>query len=195
MSSTILSLFDYTGAWSAPYRRAGYTVIQVDIKLEVDILSFDYLSIGDVHGILAAPPCDHIAGSGARWWKEKDTDGRTAEHLKLYDKTWEIIRVLNPRWWALENPVGRLLRLRPQWGKPAMYFHPYEYAGYAENPDSEAYTKRTCLWGTFNPLLPRHPIQPVLGSKMHLLPPSEKRKELRSITPSGFARAFFLANP
>ena len=29
---TILSLFDYTGNWSEPYRQAGYNVIQQDLK-------------------------------------------------------------------------------------------------------------------------------------------------------------------
>lgn len=24
-----------------------------------------------IYGILAAPPCTHFAGSGARWWKDK----------------------------------------------------------------------------------------------------------------------------
>ena len=34
---TILSLFDASGNWSAPYRRAGYRVIQRDIQLGQDI--------------------------------------------------------------------------------------------------------------------------------------------------------------
>ncbi len=33
------------------------------------------------------------------------------------------------------------------------------------------------------------------GSRMHRLPPSPERAALRSVTPEGFARAFFDANP
>jgi len=62
-----------------------------------------------------------------------------------------------------------------------------------------AYTKKTGLWGSFNRDIPKKPIEPVkcapqgsftqrLGGK------SEKTKEERSITPAGFAMAFYLAN-
>lgn len=37
-------------------------------------------------------------------------------------------------------------------------------------------------------------IEPVDGSRMHLLPPSEDRANLRSRTPIGFAQAVFEAN-
>lgn len=37
-------------------------------------------------------------------------------------------------------------------------------------------------------------IEPALGSKMHLMPPSDDRANLRSATPIGFARAIFTAN-
>ena len=190
---TILSLFDYTGNWSKPYQDNGYNVIQIDIKLGVDILTFDYKSIEDCYGILIAVPCDHFAGSGARWWAEKDRDGRTEEGVKLVKRSLEIVNYLQPHFWALENPVGRIHKLVPELGKPKMYFNPCDYAGFADS--SEAYTKKTCLWGNFNPSLPLSRIEPVLGSKMHRLPPSENRKELRSTTPTGFARAFYNANP
>lgn len=31
---TVLSLFDFTGNWSRPYRDAGYDVRQVDLRVE-----------------------------------------------------------------------------------------------------------------------------------------------------------------
>ncbi len=40
----------------------------------------------------------------------------------------------------------------------------------------------------------RRPVDPIMGSKMHLLPPSADRGDLRSETPMGFARAVFQAN-
>ena len=39
------------------------------------------------------------------------------------------------------------------------------------------------------------PVAATAGSKMWRLPPSEDRAALRSVTPAGFARAFFEANP
>jgi len=67
-----------------------------------------------------------------------------------------------------------------------MYFHPYEFG--------DPYTKKTCLWGVFNS--PRKaPVEPTEGSKMHRLPPGPGRAAQRSITPPGFARAFYEANP
>jgi hypothetical protein len=51
---TILSLCDYSGIWSKPYKDAGYYVIQIDIKHGDDVRLFPYP--GEVYGILAAPP-------------------------------------------------------------------------------------------------------------------------------------------
>lgn len=189
-------MFDYSGGWSKPYRDAGYNVVQVDIKHGIDVLTFDWRSIGPLHGILAAPPCTDFTISGNQYWAAKDADGRTAASLALIDRTLEIVRESNPVWWALENPVGRLARLRPQLGKPRMYFHPCDYG--------DAYKKKTGLWGSFNTNLERTPVEPVVyttkdgkrGSYMwaKLGGKSERTKALRSMTPPGFARAFFNAN-
>lgn len=51
----ILSLCDYSGAWSKPYADAGYEVVQVDLQHgsnDVRLLCRE----DDVHGILSAPP-------------------------------------------------------------------------------------------------------------------------------------------
>jgi site-specific DNA-cytosine methylase len=184
----ILSLFDYSGNWPSYYRQAGYDVYQVDIKHDIDILELTRQDLPDkVHGILAAPPCTDFASSGAQYWKQKDLDGRTEASLALVDKTLEIIDWCNPNWWALENPVGRLQKLRPQLGDP-WYFQPHWFG--------DAYTKKTGLWGKFNRELPRNPVEPDPQSwLMKLGGKSERTKELRSMTPLGFAKSFFLANP
>lgn len=59
----ILSLFDLTGNWSKPYKDNGYKVIQIDLQLGMDILTWDYKQIPkeDVYGILAACPCTDFA--------------------------------------------------------------------------------------------------------------------------------------
>jgi hypothetical protein len=185
----ILSLFDFSGRWSKPYKDAGYEVIQVDVKHGIDVLSLEYddLPNDNVVGVLAAPPCTDFASSGAQYWRTKDQDGRTQASLDLIDKTLEIISWFpDLSFWALENPVGRLSTLRPDLGKP-WYFQPHWYG--------DAYTKKTGLWGTFNNELIRNDVEPDLNSWiMKLGGKSERTKELRSMTPEGFARAFFHAN-
>lgn len=189
MKPAILSLFDYSGNWSRPYKEAGYDVYQFDIKLGLDILEVTYDDIvnKNVYGILAAPPCTDFAGSGAQYWKAKDADGRTEASLKLIDKVLEIVSWFPElKFWALENPVGRLQKLRPQLGNP-WYFQPHWYG--------DPWTKKTGLWGKFNRELPRNDVEPDPNSWiMKLGGKSERTKELRSMTPPGFAKAFFEAN-
>jgi hypothetical protein len=187
----ILSLCDYTGNWSKPYRDAGYFVEQIDLKLGHDVRLLEY-SQTRPHGIIMQPPCTHFAGSGARWWKSKGQDPLLGG-LSLVDACLRTVAIYEPDWWVLENPVGRLSKYI---GEATFTFDPCEYAGWADDPGAEAYTKRTCLWGKFH-VPEKKPVEPVLGSIMHRMygGASERTKEARSVTPTGFARAFFEANP
>lgn len=187
MTKTILSLFDYSGNWPKYYKENGYNVLQVDLKHDLSVLDLQPEDIpDDVYGILAAPPCTDFSGSGAQYWKTKDEDGRTAASLALVDKTLEIIEWCDPHFWALENPVGRLSKLRQQLGDP-WYFQPHWFG--------DPYTKKTGLWGKFNKDLPRNDVKPDPNNWiMKLGGKSEKTKELRSMTPLGFAKAFYEAN-
>lgn len=198
MPKVILSLFDYSGRWSSPYKENGYDVYQVDIKLGLDVLLLEPqdLPFDQVYGILAAPPCTDFAGSGAQYWKTKDADGRTDFSLSLIDKTISLVEHYKPTFWALENPVGRLSRLRPVLGSP-WYFQPNEFAGWlpVEEQGRECYTKRTGLWGVFNrPEYRKLPVSSEGNWIMKLGGKSERTKELRSMTPLGFSKAFFEAN-
>lgn len=190
----ILSLCDYSGRWSEPYRKAGYTVWQVDLKHGDDARLLKKLDRA-VHGILMAPVCTEFSGAGARHWAAKEAAGNKGllEGLALVDACLRIERVHEPKWWVMENPVGRL----KDWiGNHKHTFNPFEYAGWlGDEWEEDAYSKRTCLWGRF--VIPRkNERENVQGSKMHKLygGKSEKTKELRSLTPRGFSRAFFAAN-
>ena len=198
-SKVILSLFDYSGNWPHAYKENGYEVFQVDIKHDINILEIEpeQLPFAEVYGILAAPPCTDFAGSGAQYWKVKDEDGRTAHSLAMIDKVLDLVDYFDPVFWALENPVGRLTTLRPQLGKP-WYFNPHEFSGYCintEEQEHERYTKKTGIWGKFN-----KPDKKDLGNNpsnnwiMKLGGKSERTKELRSMTPKGFSRAFYEFN-
>jgi hypothetical protein len=98
--------------------------------------------------------------------------------------------------YCIENPVGVLASV-PHIGAPAWRFHPFQYAGWLDEPErsAEAYTKGTMLWTGNGFVMPdRRPVDPIMGSAMHRLPPSDERANLRSATPMGFARAVFAAN-
>lgn len=179
---TILSLYDASGVWSKPYRDAGYNVIQVDLKYGDDVRLLKPLDLPAIYGVLAAPPCTDFASSGAWKWDEKG-DGVLVEALSMVDAVYRIVSLKRPAWWVLENPVGRLVHYI---GQPVMKFNPCDFG--------DPYTKTTLLWGEFNSNLRLNEVYPELGSYIHDKL-SSAQKERRSITPEGFAYAFFLANP
>lgn len=178
----LLSLCDLSGEWSRPYREAGWIVETVDLQRGKDVRLLPYDPPFD--GILAAPPCDHFASSGARWWKRKGEQA-LFDGLAVVDACLRAVALYRPTFWALENPVGRLSRFL---GHPQFIFDPCDFG--------DPYTKRTCLWGCFAPPVPIFVgdrwCYPSMGSKMHLL--SSTKKNERSVTPTGFAKAFYKAN-
>jgi hypothetical protein len=177
----ILDLCGGTGSWSRPYKEAGYDVRIVTLP-HGDTRLFK-APVEKIHGILAAPPCTHFSGSGARWWKGKG-DAALLEGLSVTDACMRIVAVCKPVFWALENPVGRL---RHYLGDPALIFNPCDYG--------DPYTKKTLLWGCFNHPA-KNPVEPTDGSKLWRMygGTSDHTKEMRSITPAGFAQAFYEAN-
>ena len=178
----VLDLCGGTGSWAKPYRDAGYDVRTIDPLADGQDVRLMELPEYSVHGILAAPPCTHLAASGARWWAEKGEEA-LLEALSIADACIRLVWACRPVWWALENPVGRLTKF---YGQPRMYFDPCDYG--------DPYTKHTGLWGDFRfPI--KNPVKPTEGSKIHNISPSPERWRLRSMTPQGFARAFFQANP
>lgn len=126
--------------------------------------------------------------------------------------------------WALENPVGRLPKLAPELGEPWYFnaweyagwnkISRKDRARLAEIRAKDghgltrdefdlvvrvnAYTKRTGLFGDFNRDLVKKPIKPIKcapqGTFTQRFNGGAKGKEERSITPEGFALAFYEAN-
>ncbi len=191
----VLFLCEQSGETARPWIEAGYSTLCFDLATDgqdVRLIRLD----GLLHqlrqhrlqpfGLFAMPPCTHLAGSGARWWQTKG-DAALLDALSIVDACFRLadrLRGHGLRWFALENPVGRLTGFL---GPPVMTFQPCDYG--------DPYTKRTCLWGWgFSTNLPRRSVAPQEGSRMHRLPPSPQRAQDRSRTPAGFARAFFLAN-
>ena len=199
----ILDLCGGTGSWSKPYKENGYDVRVIDPQewVEDDYGTGDVRLFKkpkeDIYGILAAPPCTHFSGSGARHWKKKGKEP-LLEGLSVVDACLRIALITKPKFWVLENPVGRL---KHYIGDAKCTFQPYEYG--------DNYSKRTCLWGDFNMPEPTDIVEPDMvefiskkGEKKRMSKnyydafklPEKERARLRSMTPQGFAKAFYEVN-
>jgi hypothetical protein len=180
---TILDLCGGTGAWSQPYRDAGYRVQLIDLPEDVRLFRAPTVPI---QGILAAPPCTMFCRM--RMCHGEPTEAQFLEALSVVDACLRLVAICRPRWWALENPVGYLSR----WlGPPKLRFDPCDYG--------DPWTKRTWAWGTFNAPFKVSRVQGTDSLvRRHIngkQPGLAKNAKERSITPPGFARAFFEVNP
>ena len=82
--------------------------------------------------VVAFPPCTHLCTSGARWFKEKQADGRQQEGIDLFMLFTRLDHI--PRV-AIENPVGIM---STNYRKPDQIIQPWQFG--------DPYEKITCLW-------------------------------------------------
>jgi hypothetical protein len=198
----ILDLCGGTGSWSRPYKEAGYDVRLITLP-EYDVITYEPPE--NVYGILAAPPCTEfsVLNCIAEPRKRNEDAG-----MEIVNACLRIIKQCNPKFWALENPIGYL---RKYLDKPKMSFQPWEFG--------DAWTKRTDVWGEYIipqktyknweevPKLPLY-IRPNRGkpnfaylhkSAWKDIPQLSFHEpktdaEFRAMTPPGFAKAFYEAN-
>lgn len=208
-----------SGSWGNPYREAGYTVVNLTLP-EYDICFCKYyhtylmilneksrkvlkIKYHKIYGVLAAPPCTKFSKAN---WRVKKEDRDFKEGMKTVRACMDIIWTIQEhgaplKFWALENPMGYLYNFM---GRHVFYFQPWQFGetGFLA-------TKRTALWGYFNPpaktvkkrpssikFISAHnqsngqrPVNREWNSFSH-----KDRAAQRSITPPGFANAFFKAN-
>ena len=124
--------------------------------------------------IIAHPPCTDLAVSGARWFKEKQADGRQQKSIDFF---MQFINADCPRI-AVENPVCIMSRI---YRKPDQIIQPWMF-GHGE-------VKTTCLW--LKGLPPLIPTDIVEGreQKCWKMAPSPDRAKKRSKTFPGIAKA------
>lgn len=124
--------------------------------------------------IIAHPPCTDLAVSGARWFKEKRTDG-DQQNLSTFLCCFAECDCPHV---AIENPVCIMSSI---WRKPDQIIQPWQF-GHGE-------TKATCLWLKGLPNL--QPTNIVEGREQRVwkMPPGKDRAKLRSRTYSGIAKA------
>lgn len=169
------------------------------IKMEHDAVSCDYLPgegeypLAHYQGnvldmifynewdmMIAFPPCTHLASSGARWFKEKQKDGRQQAAINFF----MMIAQAPIKKIAIENPVGIM---STKWRKPDQIIQPWQFGKDA--------SKSTCLWLKNLPKLKptkiikkkRYANQTPSGQNR--LGPSPDRAKIRSITYQGIADA------
>jgi len=122
--------------------------------------------------MVAHPPCTHLCVSGARWFKDKQSEQRDALDFVARLLDCSIARI------ALENPIGIISsRIR----KPTQIVQPWQF-GHGE-------VKATCLWLKGLPILRPTNIVDGRHPACWLAPPSPNRWKIRSKTYEGIAKA------
>lgn len=184
----ILVACEFSGIVRDAFRAKGHDAISCDI-LSTESVGPHYQ--GDVRDILyqewdmilAFPPCTHLASSGARWFKEKQKDGRQQKGIEFF----RLFTDLDCPRVMIENPVGIM---STRYRKPDQIIQPWQF-GHAES-------KKTCLWLKGLPFLKPTNIIPLpeLGywanqtpTGQNKLGPSPERAKNRSKTYSGIAQA------
>ena len=215
MEKIILDLCGGAGAWSKPYTKNGYNVKVLTLP-DNDISDWtngdmpkiaELIQDNKIYGILAAPPCTEF--SIARNDKTAKNPRDLREGMRLINACMYIIQecLYSPyrksenrlKFWALENPYSGYLKRFI--GEPPLVFNPCDYG--------DPYTKKTAIWGMFNEPK-KNPVKAERGTMVKhanhfkdIKPVDEEyRKKLgidartirRSITPEGFANAFYKAN-
>jgi hypothetical protein len=176
------------------------------IVLKSHIFGYKTIQCKSVYGILAAPTCTKFSFCRTNAKEPRNLD----KAMELVNKCLEIIywcqydlpstysKKTTLKFWALENPKGFLQSFL---GNPPLEFSPYEYG--------DNYKKCTQIWGNFN-IPVKNPIScstnkfdKTLLKDLPQLPSDytyqkgcglDVRQVRRSITPAGFAQAFYKAN-
>lgn len=132
------------------------------------------LKLWDWDGVFAFPPCTDLCSSGARWFKEKQADGRQQASIDFF----MLFADCESRFVLIENPIGIMSN---KYKKPSQIIQPWQF-GHGE-------TKATCLWLKNLPQLQPTRIVEGREARVWKMGPSPERAKLRSKTYEGIARA------
>ncbi|WII71746.1 hypothetical protein QJS83_14875 [Bdellovibrio sp. 22V] len=218
MNKVVWSLFDGSGLMVEEYAKYGYQCYCINADegnhgeyfIKVKHPNIHYVNKWidtDWYGeelpqpdiIFAFPDCTFLADSGVKHTRSQDDilmAVNLAKHVEIIANHYGVP-------WFVENPVGKLSKL---WRKPNVYIDPYQYGGYLEDSDGsfharmplrDAYTKKTGIWCGNRFVIPERKPVPHIGcfwGWAYLGGKSPRTKQLRSLTPRGWARAVFQAN-
>lgn len=212
----IWSMFDGSGIMGLPWAMDGHTVYcfnadeadhgEYVVKMSHENIryvnrwidsEFDFEVAPDI--IFAFPSCTELAGSGEKHERNECDISVAVDAARVAERLGAKYQCP----WMVENPVGKL---STEWRKPDYYFNPFEYGGYMSGfepsfhpkmPARDGYTKKTCLWAGGGFVMPEKiPVAHIgkFWGWAFLGGASAKTKQLRSLTPRGFARAVYEAN-
>lgn len=134
----VLVACEYSGRVREAFRAKGHDAWSCDLipaddnspnHFQEDVMNVIHWHDWDM--MLAFPPCTHLASSGARWFKEKEADGRQKQGIDFFMELAEA----NIGKIAIENPVGIM---SSKYRKPDQIIQPYWFGDKAR--------KKTCLW-------------------------------------------------
>ena len=124
--------------------------------------------------MIAFPPCDHLAVSGARWFADKRADGRQTKAMIFFG----LLALAPMEKIAIENPIGIM---STHYRKPDQIIQPWMF-GHGE-------TKATCLWLKNLPKLKATNIVEGREQRVFRMAPGPNRSRDRAVTYSGIATA------
>ena len=149
----VLIACEYSGVVTQAFRDKGHEAYSVDLlDTDGDPLwhSVDrvepYLSRRwDL--VLGFPPCNDLSAIGARYWPEKQRDGRQQRSVDLFMAIYNA----NSDKVAVENPIGWM---NTHFRKPDQIINPFQFG--------DPWKKKTSLWLRGLPLLaPTNVVEPV----------------------------------
>jgi len=174
----VLVACEFSGVVRRAFRERGHDAWSCDLLPAEDGSEFHYqedaisvISIGwDL--MIAHPPCTHLAVSGARWFKDRQSEQGLAIAF-FRDMVGADVEKI-----AVENPIGIM---STRFRKPDQIIQPWWF-GHGE-------TKATCLWLKNLPKLMPTNIVDGREARVHRMPPGPDRWKERSRTYEGIARA------
>lgn len=193
----VIDLFSGLGGFSEAFVTKGCDVLRIDnnerfkdIPFTVikDVWDCETEDLRDADIILASPPCRcfSVAADHYHWPKGVPTE-ETREQIRLVQHTVRIIQAAWPKYWILENPVGRM---RDVLGKPAMRTYWCAWG--------TRYKKPTDLWGRLPPIdwrMPHRWASNLSGGAGNMAEGDPYPRDLaeRSLVPYEFSMAVYLA--
>lgn len=146
------------GSDSIYYQKNGYDVRLIGRKIGVENAHPE----GKVYGVIANPPCTHfsIARTCAKTPRDLKEGMRLVKECLRFIWECQYMTPLDKRrgclkFWVIENPATGMLK--DFLGKPAYVYSPDEFGA--------DFTKRTALWGMFNP--PPKPFMKYISLNKH----------------------------
>ena len=174
----ILIACEFSGIVRDAFIAKGHNAVSCDLEQterlgphRVENVKYDML-YDDWDLMIAHPPCTYLSISGARWWKDRQTEQKEAIGFFMSLVNAPIERI------CIENPVGIMSTV---YRKPNQYIQPWEH-GHGE-------TKKTGLWLKNLPKLKPSNIVDGRKPKIHYEPPGPNRSKNRSRTYQGIADA------